>query len=250
MSDHLWDQLPAGFLKRTPRGWMRLDRDVRSLILQLARAQNFKCAFCSETKGLIVEHDHWPERGSGDKLTIYNVRGLACSGCNWHLGMYEADARGDYRAWDDAYIRISDRDFEPYAYAYECRIHALQEEELEQRLGTIAYWNRRLFLQKFDDWREWGRGRYPWPSYFAEIKERRRRMIRTPEQFWSTFAACVKFVVEERSRNPDYEIPEQFTKLLVRMKPLLDEAWPIIEERYREIQAERQATLLIGSRAT
>jgi len=107
MSDDLWDRLPSGFLKSTPKGWMRLDRNVRPLVVELASAQKFKCAFCDQAKGLIIEHDHWPERGSGDKLTIYNVRGLACSRCNWHLGMYEADARGDYRGWDDAYSRRS-----------------------------------------------------------------------------------------------------------------------------------------------
>jgi hypothetical protein len=72
-------------------------------------------------------------------------------------------------------------------------------------------------------------------------------MIRTPEQFWTTFAACVRFIVDEKHKNPDYEIPDQFLRVLVRVKPILDEAWPLIEERYREIQAERQATLLIGS---
>lgn len=247
MSDHLWDQLPAGLLKRTPKGWMRLDREVRVLVVELARSQKFRCAFCDRTRGLIIEHDHWPERGSGDKLTIYNVRGLACSRCNWHLGMYEADARGDYRGWDDASIYISERDFEPYAYAYECRILTLLEKELEQRLRPVNYWRRRLFLQKFDDWREWSRGRYPWPFYFAEIKERRRRKIRTPEQFWTTLAACVRFVVEERRKNPNFELPEQFLQVLVRVKPILNEVWPHIEARYRAIEAERQATSLAGA---
>ncbi len=98
---------------------MRLDLDVRELVVELARGQNFKCAFCDETQDLIIEHDHYPERGSGDKPTIYNIRGLACSGCNWHLGMYEADERGDYRGFDDAYIRIDENDFYPYAQAYD-----------------------------------------------------------------------------------------------------------------------------------
>lgn len=82
---------------------MRLDPGVRKLVVELARAQNFKCAFCDATRGLIIEHDHYPERGTGDKPTVYNIRGLACSGCNWHLGMYEADERGDYRGFDDAF---------------------------------------------------------------------------------------------------------------------------------------------------
>lgn len=238
MSDHLWDQLPVGLLKKTAKGWMRLDRNVRHLVVDLARAQKFKCAFCNQTERLIIEHDHWPERGCGDKLTVYNVRGLACQGCNWHLGMYEADARGDYRGWDDAYIRISRRDFDPYAYAYECRILALLDEELKQRLEPTNYWRRRLFLQKFDDWHDWGRGHYPWASYFAEIKKRRWK-IRTPEQFWQGLVAIFRFVAEQQRKDPDFELPEQFLKLLVRVKPLLDKAWPLIEERYRTIQVAK-----------
>ena len=245
MSDHLWRQLPAGFLKKTAKGWMRLDRDVRQLVVELARAQNFKCAFCEATRNLIIDHDHWPERGSGEKLTIYNIRGLACSRCNWHLGMYEADARGDYRGWDDAYIHISEHDFEPYAYAYDCRVLKLFENELERELGPRIYWRRRLFLQKFDDWHEWGRRHYPWRSYFTEIKQRRRLIIRTPEQFWKTLVACMRFVVGEMQKNPDFEIPEQFLQILFRVKPILDEVWPQIEERYRAIQAEKQTTSLL-----
>ena len=243
MTDDLWGQLPAGFLKKSEKGWMRLDQDVRQLVVELARSQKFKCAFCDRTKGLVIEHDHWPERGSGDKLTIYNVRGLACTRCNWHLGMHEADARGDYRGWDDAYISISERDFEPYAYAYECRILALFEDELEQRLGPLNYWRRRLFLQKVEDFREWG-GRSLWRSHFTELKKHQQWKIRTPEQFWNTLAACMRFVVEETRKNPDFEIPEQFMRLLVRVKPILDEIWPQIEDRYRAIQAEKQALAL------
>ncbi|WP_316158603.1 MULTISPECIES: endonuclease domain-containing protein [unclassified Bradyrhizobium] len=241
MSDHYWRELPAGLLKKTARGWMRLDPGVRKLVVELARAQNFKCAFCDETRGLIIEHDHDPVRGSGDKLTVYNIRGLACSGCNWHLGMYEADERGDYRGFDDAFIRINERDFYPYAQAYEHRVLTLVEEELEQRMDPINYANRCLFLQKFDE-REWSR-HYPWPSYFGEIKRRRRMMIRTPEQFWEAFVASVRFVVEEKRRNPDYEIPAAFIRVAVLVKPIVDEVWPQIEERYRAIQAERLAQL-------
>ncbi|WP_315836295.1 endonuclease domain-containing protein [Bradyrhizobium prioriisuperbiae] len=239
MSDDLWHQLPCGFLKKTSKGWMRLDRDLRLLIVKLASAQKFRCAFCDRTKGLIVEHDHSPVRGSGDKPTIYNVRGLACHRCNWHLGMYEADARGDYLAWNDVYIRISECDFDPYNYAYECRVLTLLENELEQQLEPRNYWRRRQFLQKFDDWNEWGRGCYPWRSYFAEIKERQRRKIRTPEQFWNNLADIVRFFIEQRQKNPDAELPDSFAKLLVRLKPILDNARPIIEERYREIQASQ-----------
>jgi hypothetical protein len=242
MSDFLWRQLPVGLLKKTAKGWIRLDRQVREIVVELGRAQNFKCAFCDETENLIIEHDHFPERGSGDTLTIYNVRGLACSRCNWHLGMYEADERGDYRGWDEAFIYISEGNFYPYAQAYKVRVLNLIEDELERQLGPINYWRRRLFLQKFDDGHEWG-GRYPWPSYFREIKERRRRIIRTPEQFWSALAACVRFIAEEKHRNPGFAIPEQFIQIVVRVRPILDDIWPQIEERYRAIQAKKQQVL-------
>jgi hypothetical protein len=239
MSDHFWRELPSGLLKKTAKGWMRLDIGVRKLVVELARAQNFKCAFCDATRNLIIEHDHYPERGGGDKLTVYNVRGLACSGCNWHLGMYEADERGDYRGFDDAYIRIGENDFHPYAQAYEHRVLTLIEKELERGMKPLNYWRRRLFLQKFDE-REWGR-RYPWPSYFAEIRERRRMRVRTPGQFWNAFAACARFVVEQKQRNPDFVIPEQFIRLMMSVKPILDETWPQLEERYLAIKAGKPA---------
>lgn len=218
---------------------MRLDVGVRKLIVELARAQNFKCAFCDQAHDLIIEHDHDPERGAGDKPTVYNIRGLACSGCNWHLGMYEADERGDYRGFDDAFIRIGEHQFYPYAQAYNHRVLTLIEKELEQRMDPVNYWRRVLFLQKFDE-REWSRD-YPWPSYFGEIKRRRRMIIRTPEQFWNVFAASVRFVVEQKRKNPDFEIPEAFLRVAVLVKPILDEVWPRIEDCYRAIQAEKLA---------
>lgn len=244
MSDSLWYQLPVGFLKKKAKGWMRLDADVRELIVELARAQDFKCAFCDTTKNLIVEHDHWPERGSGDRLTVFNIRGLVCSRCNWHLGMYEADARGDYRGWEDAYIYISEREFEPYAYAYDCRVLTLIDQELEQRLGPRIYWRRRLALQKFDDRREWRNWHYSYRSYFAEIKKRRRLIIRTPEQFWTRLAAYTRFIFEETRKNPGFEIPEQFLSIAALVLPILEEVWPQIEERYRAIKAEKESNLL------
>jgi hypothetical protein len=52
-------------------------------------------------------------------------------------------------------------------------------------------------------------------------------------------AAICRFVVEQQRKDPDFELPEPFLKLLVRLKPILDEAWPLIEERYRAIQASK-----------
>ncbi|HMH00374.1 MAG TPA: hypothetical protein VK555_03120, partial [Terriglobales bacterium] len=124
-----------------------------------------------------------------------------------------------------------ERDFEPYAYAYECRILALFEEDLEHRLGPRNYWRRRLFLERADNFREWG-GRSLWRSHFTELKERQRWRVRTPGQFWKVLAACMRFVVEETRRNPDFVIPDQFLLTLARVKPILDEIWPQIEDRY------------------
>lgn len=246
MSDHLWRKLPEGFLKKSAKGWMRLDHDVRLLVAELARAQSFKCAFCRETKKLVIDHNHYPLHGRSDKFTVYNVRGLVCSRCNWHIGMYEADERGDYRGWDDAYIRISEQELYPYGQAYDHRVLSLIEREIECQLGPLNYSRRCLFLQKFDDWREWG-GRYPWRSYFAEIKQRHRSKIRTPKQFLKSLAAIARFVIDQKQKNPGYEPPPQFIELLIRVKPTMDDIWPEIEERYRTIQAERQASRSLES---
>jgi hypothetical protein len=97
MSFELWNELPDGLLKMKRRTWVRLDYEVKLLIIELARNQGFKCAHCGKERGLVIEHDHDPEHGRRDKYTIYNIRGLVCHRCNWHIGIYEADQRGEYR---------------------------------------------------------------------------------------------------------------------------------------------------------
>lgn len=228
MSDDLWDELPYDFLKKTPRGWMKLDRGMRTLVVDLARSQNFKCAFCDRRRKLIIEHDHNPDYGRGDVPTIYNTRGLACSRCNWHLGMFEADERGHCRGWENAWIRIAERDFYPYAMAYEQRVYTLVEGQLERRMDPLNYWRRRSFLRKFDDWRHWG-GSYPWRSHFREIRERKRMKIRTPEQFIERLKQCMKFFIEEKHRNPDFSPPETFWSVIARVKPMIDDLVTAIE---------------------
>jgi hypothetical protein len=89
-----------------------------------------------------------------------------------------------------------------------------------------------------------GAERSLWRSHFTELKKRQRWKIRTPEQFWNTLAACMRFVVEETRKNQDFEIPEQFMQLLMRVKPILDEIWPQIEGRHRAIQAKNQMLAL------
>lgn len=55
------------------------------------------------------------------------------------------------------------------------------------------------------------------------------------------FVACGRFVIEEKRRNPDFETPAAFIRMVVAVKPLLDEAWPLIEERYQTIKAKKLA---------
>ena len=86
--------------------------------------------------------------------------------------MYEAEERGEYPDWPDRYPRVSESEHEKYIYSYKCRVSPLLEAMLEKRLGTINYWRRRTFLQKFDEWEDEGRN-YPWYWGFEEIKEKR-----------------------------------------------------------------------------
>ena len=68
MSQSLWQSLPADFLKKKYPAWDRLDHEVKLLIVELAKNQNFKCALCNRRHGLEIEHDHDPEHGDGIDL--------------------------------------------------------------------------------------------------------------------------------------------------------------------------------------
>jgi hypothetical protein len=57
-------------------------------------------------------------------------------------------------------------------------------------------------------------------------------------------ATCTRFVVQETRSNPDFVIPDQFLLILARVKPILEEIWPQIEDRYRAIQAKKQGLAL------
>lgn len=234
MSLNLWNKLPYGFLNMKFKRWSKLGRDVQLLILELASEQKFKCALCIRDRDLIVEHDHEPEYGPGKPITIHNIRGLTCQRCNWHLMVYEKDKNGEHRGFDEAYSYISDRRWESYIYTYECRVGALREARLEKELGSLNYWRRRVFLDKFDDWQEYG-GRYPWYWGFDEIKDQKYGKIRTPLQLIKTLSACVQFVKGEMDRDPDYQPRENFLEAIFRIKPFLDELWPLIEARMSEL---------------
>ena len=229
----LWGELPPGFLKKGDRGWDRLDYAVKLLIVELAEQQNFKCAFCSKNRGLIIEHDHYPEQGPGDRPTIHNIRGLTCHGCNVHLEWYEKEQRGDYVGLDSVYSRIDSSDYETYIYDYDCRIIRYHEKRLET---CPNYWPRRLFLNKFDEWGKDGwRREYPWKWEFEEIKRKRHGLIRTPKQALNCLVACMKFVAEEIKKDPNFQPPEAFIDLMIRLKPLFE----VIRPRYEAIVAKR-----------
>ena len=124
-----------------------------------------------------------------------------------------------------------------YVYAYECRVAPLLEILLEERLGSQNYWRRKFFLDKFDDWREWGgkkKKHYPWYWGFDEIKDKKYGYFRTRQQtirFLRTLTACMQYVVE----HPEYQPPEEFFKVVFWIKPLLEELRPMIETRIRAI---------------
>jgi len=240
MSLVLWNRLPRGLLKKQFKAWDRLGPDVKRLVVKLAEEQKFKCVHCSRERNLIIEHDHDPVFGPGDKLTAFNIRGLVCQKCNWHLMIYEKDLNGEYRGFDDVYSYISDSDWESYIYAYDNRIIRLYENQLEERMGPLNYWRRRLVLDKFDDWKEWG-GRkktYPWHWGFDEIKERQRNIIRTPEQFIQALAAMVEYMKSELVKDPDWRPPIEVMPILKRVVEFLNEALgPDIEQRLLAIKA-------------
>jgi hypothetical protein len=237
-TEKLWLQLPRGFLKKAYGGWVRLDYGVQQLVVQLANKQGFKCAHCSRTGGLEIEHEHYPEEGCGKRLTIYNIRGLVCRSCNNDLSIYEKDARGEYRGFDNYDSSfISDQDYEIYIHEYECRVSPLLEALREGRMGSRNYWNRRAFLWKLDDWEEWG-APYPWRWGFEEIKEKRHGRIRTPSQFLRILTECMKFFAIKIESNPDFQPPKSFVKLMMSLKPIMDEIKPVIEGRLRVIDAQ------------
>lgn len=152
----LWKKLPRGLLKKRFKARDRLGPDVKRLVVKLAEEQKLKCVHCPRERNLIIEHDHDPIFGTGDKLTAFNIRGLVCQRCNWHLMIYEKDLNGEYRGLDDVSNYISNSEWETYIYAHDTLVAMLYESQLEERMGTLKYLKRRIFLDKFDDWKEWG----------------------------------------------------------------------------------------------
>lgn len=229
----LWETLPAGFLRKGYAAWSRLDWQVQKLVVELATDQNFKCAFCPESSSLVIDHDHYPDDGPGDRLTIHNIRGLLCHRCNWHMGIYEADQAGSSRGWEHVYSSdISDGDYLTYVDSYNSRLERLYEEKLERTCPN--YWWRRILLDKFDEWND-GWTEFPWQWGFEEIKAKRHGRIRTPRQFFNTLFALVNFVAEQQRKDPNYQPSENVLKVLRKTKRIFDRIRPSIEERLKTL---------------
>jgi hypothetical protein len=223
MSLAFWDTMPVGFLKMGYKSWRRLDSGVKHVVAELAESQKFRCALCSETRDLVIDHDHEPEEGPGHPYTAFNIRGLVCQGCNWHLIVYEKQESGDYFGWENADSRISNDKYESYDYVYRCRVRPLIEAKLEQRMGSANYWRRALTLQRFDAWYydgEWSEWRDRWAK-------RQAWKIKTPEQFIERMQMIVKFYSEQIDKNPDFVLPDEFIKLVAKVRGLIQEALAI-----------------------
>ena len=162
--------------------------------------------------------------------------------------MYEKEERGEYTGWDNFYCRITEHQYGSYIYAYECRLSPLVEAVLEESLGSLNYWHRRNLLRKFDEWKD-GWGDYPWYWGFEGIKEKRHGRIRTPKQATNALIACMKFVLAETKKDPNFQPPESFFKLMVKVKPLLDSVRPTVEARLKEKNKLSENTTLGGALA-
>jgi hypothetical protein len=220
MNSGLWAKLPPNFLKVGYKGWCRLDRGVQHLVVELAKKQHFKCALCSATRRLVIEHDHDPEEGHGDVPSILNIRGLACQRCNWHLRVYEAEQNGEYWNWENLSSRLSSHQYDSYDYAYRCRVSPLVEAIIEKRMGSKNYWRRRLVLQRFDAWYYDGM-RSEWRERW---KRDRATEIETPKQFLKALLACTEFVVQQMKKDPEYEPPEAYMELMTQVMPTIQQA--------------------------
>lgn len=217
MSFDLWRKLPENFLRMKYPRFCKLNEDVKKLIVELAETQKFKCAICKNTaRNLVVDHDHNPDEGPGDQFTIFNIRGLVCQGCNWDLGFFEKEERGEAFGWEGVECKLWSGDYEAYKYEYECRVSALREALLKKRIPN--YWHRKLVLDRFDAWyHEGGRP----PRWYQEYKEQQFWKIETPDDFFRVLVALLKYYSEQFEKNPSYEPPEEFWQMMERIQPLM-----------------------------
>jgi hypothetical protein len=236
MSIELWETLPPSFLRMSYKRWAKLDYGVKQLVVELAKSQRFKCALCSETQRLEIEHDHDPEEGPGHSYTTYNIRGLACRSCNWHLRYYEAEQNGEPFGLENTECRISDGDYVDYIYFYRCRVRPLNDALQEQRIGVRNPWHRRRVLQEFDEWRS-GEKRSHWREQW---EERHKWDNLTPIEFIEVLTAIIQGVKEQLDKDPNYRPPESFWNLVVRVRSLVEE----VKAMSGQIGAENAAAQL------
>jgi len=108
---------------------------------------------------------------------------------------------------------------------------------MKERLGSQNYWRRRNFLFKFDDWTEWGgkrREMYPWYWGFDEIKDRKYGYFRTTKRIQELLrfvTAYAQLIEEQHSKDPKYQPPEAFLKIIFWLKPIFDRLRPEIEAK-------------------
>ena len=117
-------------------------------------------------------------------------------------------------------------------------------------MGSQNYWRRRRILDEFDEW-YYCRGQPP--LWYRRYREEKSRTIETPEDAIRGLTAILKFINEQFKKDPNFEPPDEFLKLMARIGPILDEVLEgrtasqgpkRLSERLNE--SARQAALLIA----
>jgi recombination endonuclease VII len=217
MSVRLWKEMPEGFLKIGFKAFDKLDHDIKQLIFDLAKDQNFKCALCSKRRDLIIEHEHEPREKV--PCTVYNIRGLVCGRCNKALMGCDMEECGYFTNWENGYPYLSSDDYQNYKYRFDCRVAPLIDAAHVKRVGCRNTAHREHVLWMLDA--RYEEGRFPWQR---RSKGTWDGEIRSPEQAIEVLTACVEFVAEQFKKDPNYEPPEIFLKLMVQIRPILDQA--------------------------
>jgi hypothetical protein len=222
-----YDDLPLGFLRMGRRSFEKLNSGVRTVIVALAKEHNYKCAFCTCDHKLEVEHDHDPDEGSGDEYTIYNIRGLVCRGCHFHLTLYERLEQGDSMGWDHVDCRIDWQEYKDYIYFYTTRTDPLLNSLHVKRVGCSNPEHREIVLRKFDAWK-YDEEPSPWRERWERDRAPR---IETPEEAIRGLLACLRYAKAEADKDPNGQLPAELIEPLVRLWPIVESLAAIARER-------------------